>query len=204
MEALTAVAVAALTIYDMVKAVDQSMVIGDIRLMFKSGGRSGTYDANPHERPRQASSARRRSGVMPRRFGRVSSAQNFPSTRFLDAWDRDAIRRQLPAGRRGVHAVHRRPRRVCVGDRDCAGCRVPAVGVGSLMLRRTARERGRSSRARSGIRARSIAEHVIGVTIALGPAAAACDSRPGGAPRGRRTSSKAPNQGVRTLDPAGE
>ena len=43
MEALTAVAVAALTIYDMVKAVDRSMVIGDIRLEFKSGGRSGTY-----------------------------------------------------------------------------------------------------------------------------------------------------------------
>ena len=43
MEALTAVAVAALTIYDMVKAVDRTMVIGDVRLMFKSGGRSGTY-----------------------------------------------------------------------------------------------------------------------------------------------------------------
>jgi cyclic pyranopterin phosphate synthase len=43
MEALTAVAVAALTIYDMVKAVDRAMVIGDIRLMLKSGGRSGTY-----------------------------------------------------------------------------------------------------------------------------------------------------------------
>jgi cyclic pyranopterin monophosphate synthase len=43
MEALTAVAVAALTIYDMVKAVDKTMVIGDIRVMFKSGGRSGTY-----------------------------------------------------------------------------------------------------------------------------------------------------------------
>ena len=43
MEALTAVAVAALTIYDMVKAVDRSMVIGDVCLMFKSGGRSGTY-----------------------------------------------------------------------------------------------------------------------------------------------------------------
>ena len=44
MEALTAVAVAALTIYDMVKAVDKAMVIGDIKLMFKSGGRSGTYE----------------------------------------------------------------------------------------------------------------------------------------------------------------
>jgi cyclic pyranopterin phosphate synthase len=43
MEALTAVSVAALTIYDMVKAVDKSMVIGEIRLMLKSGGKSGTY-----------------------------------------------------------------------------------------------------------------------------------------------------------------
>jgi cyclic pyranopterin monophosphate synthase len=43
MEALTAVAVAALTVYDMVKAVDKAMVIGEIRLEFKSGGRSGTY-----------------------------------------------------------------------------------------------------------------------------------------------------------------
>jgi cyclic pyranopterin monophosphate synthase len=43
MEALTAVAVAALTIYDMLKAVDKTMVIGDIRVMMKSGGRSGTY-----------------------------------------------------------------------------------------------------------------------------------------------------------------
>ena len=43
MEALTAVAVAALTIYDMVKAVDKAMVIGNIRVMMKTGGRSGTY-----------------------------------------------------------------------------------------------------------------------------------------------------------------
>ena len=43
MEALVAVAVACLTVYDMVKAVDRGMVIGDIRLVFKSGGRSGTY-----------------------------------------------------------------------------------------------------------------------------------------------------------------
>ena len=43
MEALTAVAVAALTIYDMMKAVDRSMVIGDIRLTSKTGGRSGAY-----------------------------------------------------------------------------------------------------------------------------------------------------------------
>lgn len=43
MEALTAVAVAALTIYDMVKAADKAMVIGDICLIEKRGGRSGTY-----------------------------------------------------------------------------------------------------------------------------------------------------------------
>lgn len=45
MEALTAAAVAALTIYDMVKAVDRGMRIGDIRLIEKSGGRSGHYRA---------------------------------------------------------------------------------------------------------------------------------------------------------------
>jgi cyclic pyranopterin phosphate synthase len=43
MEALTAVAVAALTIYDMVKAIDKTMTIGDIKLMLKSGGRSGVF-----------------------------------------------------------------------------------------------------------------------------------------------------------------
>jgi cyclic pyranopterin phosphate synthase len=43
MEALTAVAVAALTLYDMVKAVDKEMVIGDIALIEKKGGRSGHY-----------------------------------------------------------------------------------------------------------------------------------------------------------------
>jgi len=37
------VSVAALTIYDMCKAVDKSMVIGDVRLVYKAGGRSGTY-----------------------------------------------------------------------------------------------------------------------------------------------------------------
>ena len=43
MEALTAVAVAALTLYDMVKAADKSMTIGDIELVEKKGGRSGHY-----------------------------------------------------------------------------------------------------------------------------------------------------------------
>ena len=46
MEALTAVSVAALTIYDMCKAVDRGMRIGDVRLLSKSGGRSGDYKAS--------------------------------------------------------------------------------------------------------------------------------------------------------------
>jgi cyclic pyranopterin phosphate synthase len=46
MEALTAVAVAALTIYDMCKAVDRGMRLTDIRLVRKSGGRSGDYRAD--------------------------------------------------------------------------------------------------------------------------------------------------------------
>ncbi|WP_138380117.1 cyclic pyranopterin monophosphate synthase MoaC [Luteithermobacter gelatinilyticus] len=45
MEALTAVSLSALTIYDMCKAVDKTMRIGDIRLIHKSGGKSGTFDA---------------------------------------------------------------------------------------------------------------------------------------------------------------
>jgi cyclic pyranopterin phosphate synthase len=47
MEALTAVSVAALTIYDMVKAVDKAMEISAIRLMLKEGGKSGRYEAAP-------------------------------------------------------------------------------------------------------------------------------------------------------------
>lgn len=43
MEALTAVSIAALTIYDMCKAVDKSMTIGEIRLLKKTGGKSGVY-----------------------------------------------------------------------------------------------------------------------------------------------------------------
>jgi len=45
MEALTAVSVAALTIYDMLKAAEKSMQIGDIRLLVKDGGKSGHYSA---------------------------------------------------------------------------------------------------------------------------------------------------------------
>ena len=43
MEALTAVSVAALTVYDMCKAVDRAMTIGDVRLIHKAGGKSGSF-----------------------------------------------------------------------------------------------------------------------------------------------------------------
>ena len=47
MEALHACAVAALTIYDMCKSADRSMVIGELTLWEKTGGRSGTYRRAP-------------------------------------------------------------------------------------------------------------------------------------------------------------
>ncbi len=49
MEALTAASVAALTIYDMAKAVDREMEIGPTRLLHKSGGKSGSFDAEGAE-----------------------------------------------------------------------------------------------------------------------------------------------------------
>lgn len=47
MEALAAVAAAALTVYDMLKAVDRTMVIGDVRLLRKTGGTRGDWPATP-------------------------------------------------------------------------------------------------------------------------------------------------------------
>ena len=49
MEALTAVSVAALTVYDMCKAVDRAMTITEVRLLHKAGGKSGTYTADDGE-----------------------------------------------------------------------------------------------------------------------------------------------------------
>lgn len=56
MEALTAVAVAALTIYDMLKAVDRAMTIGDVYVVSKRGGRSGVYQR--HEGSTRSPAAR--------------------------------------------------------------------------------------------------------------------------------------------------
>lgn len=46
MEALTAVSVAALTVHDMVKAVDKGMIISNVRVVLKDGGKSGLYEAD--------------------------------------------------------------------------------------------------------------------------------------------------------------
>ncbi len=66
MEALTAAGIAALTIYDMTKAVDKSAVIQSIRLLMKSGGKSGTYVVAPAKAAKKpASTARSATAARP-------------------------------------------------------------------------------------------------------------------------------------------
>lgn len=61
MEALTAVSVACLTLYDMLKAADKTMVIGAVRLVEKTGGRSGHFIAEPaNASPQHAQVSKRR------------------------------------------------------------------------------------------------------------------------------------------------
>src|SRR5262245_3550850 len=67
MEALTAVAVAALTIYDMVKAVDRAMVISGIEVVEKRGGRSGEYMKSKAKKKPVAPKRQRRGGGRRRR-----------------------------------------------------------------------------------------------------------------------------------------
>lgn len=59
MEALTAVATAALTVYDMCKAIDRGMVVGEVRLLEKRGGKSGTWVARSVRKPRRTAAKRR-------------------------------------------------------------------------------------------------------------------------------------------------
>ena len=46
MEALTAASISALTVYDMVKSLDKSIIVKDLRLIFKDGGKSGLYESS--------------------------------------------------------------------------------------------------------------------------------------------------------------
>ena len=57
MEALTAVSVAALTVYDMIKAVERGVTIADIQLLEKSGGKSGSWKRSGPRTPRSPPSA---------------------------------------------------------------------------------------------------------------------------------------------------
>jgi cyclic pyranopterin phosphate synthase len=60
MEALTAVSVAALTVYDMCKAIDRDMIVGEIRLLEKHGGKSGTWVRGSAMRKPRRSRAKKR------------------------------------------------------------------------------------------------------------------------------------------------
>jgi len=64
MEALTAAAVAALTIYDMTKAIDKAAVVEGVRLLAKSGGKSGAFVAPPPRTVRKTAPARGRASVL--------------------------------------------------------------------------------------------------------------------------------------------
>ena len=59
MEALTAVSATALTVYDMCKAIDRGMVLGEIRLLEKRGGKSGTWTAPEMRKGRRSAATRR-------------------------------------------------------------------------------------------------------------------------------------------------
>ncbi|MBL6851765.1 MAG: cyclic pyranopterin monophosphate synthase MoaC [Alphaproteobacteria bacterium] len=87
MEALTAASIAALTIYDMVKAVDKGAVIGGVRLLSKSGGKSGDFVAEAVARP-AAKPAYRSTGGAGR--GRVAKPSTLMGEVVAPALARDA------------------------------------------------------------------------------------------------------------------
>jgi cyclic pyranopterin phosphate synthase len=96
MEALTAAAIAALTIYDMIKAIDRQAVIGEIRLKAKSGGKSGRYIASAT--PRSGGGARTSNGNRARKASvLMETAEAIPVRR--NAGEREAFRAFM-AGRR--------------------------------------------------------------------------------------------------------
>jgi len=101
--------------------------------------------------------------VMPRRYVDQLRAE-FPQHTFLDAWDRDALRRLLPEA--DVAFTPFVDRDIFRSLTRLRWVQSPAVGVGGLMFPELLASGVVITSAR-GIRARSIAEHVLGVTIAL-------------------------------------
>ena len=186
MEALTAVSVAALTIYDMVKAVDKAMVIGEIRLHREAGGgRSGRVDTATVNDPRLAFTARSRCG--PFRPSHV-----------------ERLRARFPD-----HTLSPRPQRrrrpvtlIAEAEVAFAGQIIAAAAAGGAAPALDAQPGGRrrrhavsrrwsparsSSRTRAGMSADTIAEHVLAVTSRALPPAAARVRAPGRSATGRRT-----------------
>ena len=103
------------------------------------------------------------SWILPRRFV-DGLRRDFPQHTFLDAWDRDTLRRVLPEA--DVAFTPFIDRDVFASATRLRWVQSPAVGVGSLMFPELLASDVVVTSAR-GIRARSIAEHVMGVTIAL-------------------------------------
>lgn len=83
MEALTAASVAALTIYDMIKAVDRSAVIENVRLVSKSGGKSGSYFASTGKMPPPKLNAPRKSETL---MNEVAAPRNRDANATRDAF----------------------------------------------------------------------------------------------------------------------
>src|SRR5436190_21228255 len=101
--------------------------------------------------------------VMPRRF--VDQLRlDFPQHTFLDAWDRDTLRRLLPEA--DIAFTPFVDRDVFPSAARLRWVQSPAVGVGSLMFPELLASAVVVTSAR-GVRARAMAEHVLGVTIAL-------------------------------------
>jgi len=90
MEALTAASIAALTIYDMIKAIDRQAVIGEIRLRSKSGGKSGRFIA-PMER-RLAPATKRSNGNRTRKASVLMESAEAATARRAAGSDREAFR----------------------------------------------------------------------------------------------------------------
>ncbi len=92
MEALTAVTIAALTIYDMIKAIDKSAIIGNVHLLSKSGGKSGNYVSTGTIETRRGAVARA-AGTRARAKSSalIDVAEPVPVRQSLDA-DRHAFR----------------------------------------------------------------------------------------------------------------
>ena len=107
MEALTAVSVAALTIYDMAKAVDREMEIGDIRLIEKEGGKSGSFkrpdEANTELRFAGSRSSNHKAKSVVRRAEEVAPDRAPTAFKVPPPNERDAFRQFIRINRIQIH-----------------------------------------------------------------------------------------------------